>query len=307
MRSFGLRFAGRTAPGRSGPAALRQRAEEAAARLPPLLVAAERVAATVAQGVHGRRRVGTGETFWQFRRYQPGDTIQRIDWRQSAKRQHVYVRENEWEAAESVWLWQDRSASMDYASSNALPEKAESAAVLTLALASLLVRGGERVALLGSGLPPSSGRAVLERLAATLVQPDAAERSLPAVETLPRHARAVLIGDFLSPAAEVEQVVRGFAGLGVRGHLMQVFDPAEETLPFSGRVRFEGLEGEGAALIGRVESVRADYARMIENHRAAIADIARAVGWTCGVHRTDHPPHTALLALFQALSQPPGI
>lgn len=306
MRAFGLRFAGRGEPGAAGPAALRQRAEQAASRLPPLMVAADLVAATVAQGVHGRRRVGTGETFWQFRRYQPGDTVQRIDWRQSAKREHVYIRENEWEAAESVWLWQDRSPSMAYRSGEALPEKAERAAVLTLALASLLVRGGERVALLGSGLPPSSGRAVLERLAAMLVHVDANANSLPVIEPLPRHARIVLVGDFLSPAAEVERVVRGFAGFGLRGHLMQVFDPAEESLPFAGRVRFEGLEGEGAVLIGRVESVRADYARLIEDHRAAIADIARSVGWTAGVHRTDHPPQTALLALYQALSQKPG-
>ena len=181
------------------------------------------------------------------------------------------------------------------------------AAILTLALASLLVRGGERVALLGSGLPPSSGRAVLQRLAVTLAQTDAAAVSLPAIEPVPRHARVVLVGDFLSPAAEVERVVRGFAGYGVRGHIMQIADPAEETLPFDGRVRFEGLEGEGAMLIGRVESIRADYRQLIESHRAAIADIARAVGWTAGVHRTDHPPQTALLALYEALSQPPGL
>ena len=307
MRAFGLRLTGRAEPGGSGPAALRQKAEQAASRLPPLLVAAERVAATVAQGVHGRRRVGTGETFWQFRQYQPGDTIQRIDWRQSAKREHVYIRENEWEAAESVWLWQDRSPSMAYRSNDSLPEKSERAAVLTLALASLLVRGGERVALLGTGLPPSSGRAVLERIAASLARADDSAASLPLTEPLPRHARVVLIGDFLSPAPEVERIVRAFAGFGVRGHLMQVFDPAEETLPFAGRVRFEGLEGEGGALIGRVESVRAEYVKLIESHRAAIADIARAVGWTAGTHRTDHPPQTALLALYQALTQPPGL
>jgi uncharacterized protein (DUF58 family) len=307
VRAFGLRLSGRAAPGTSGPAALRHQAEQAAARLPPLLVAADRVAATVAQGVHGRRRVGIGETFWQFRRYQSGDTIQRIDWRQSAKREHVYIRENEWEAAESVWLWQDRSPSMAYRSIAALPEKGERAAILTLALASLLVRGGERVALLGTGLPPSSGRAAMQRLAVTLSQSDPAAASLPAVEPVPRHARVVLIGDFLSPAAEVERVVRGFAGHGVRGHVMQIADPAEETLPFDGRVRFEGMEGEGGMLIGRVESIRADYRQLIDSHRAAIADIARAVGWTAAVHHTDHPPQAALLALYEALNQPPGV
>ena len=69
------------------------------------LGAAERVAMTVTQGVHGRRRVGSGEAFWQFRRYQPGDGADQIDWRQTAKTDRVYVRETEWEAAQSIWLW----------------------------------------------------------------------------------------------------------------------------------------------------------------------------------------------------------
>jgi uncharacterized protein (DUF58 family) len=304
VRAPGLIFPGRGEAAAATPAAIRRQAEESAARLPPLLVAAERVAATVAQGVHGRRRVGQGETFWQFRRYEPGDSTQRIDWRQSAKRQHVYIRENEWEAAESVWLWQDRSQSMRYASADTLPHKSDRATVLALALASLLVRGGERVALLGTGTPPTSGRAVLERFAATLTRPDDSGRSLPGIERLPRHARVVMIGDFLSPADEVERVIRGYATEGVSGHVVQIADPAEDTLPFAGRVRFEGLEGEGAALIGRVETVRTEYVELIEAHRAAIRDIARRLGWSFTTHHTDHAPHTALLALYTALSEP---
>ena len=245
MRTPGLRFPGRTPDRRQGAAALRHAAEEAAALLPPLLVAAEQIATTIEQGVHGRRRVGQGEAFWQFRRYQPGDSIQRIDWRQTAKRQHVYIRQNEWEAAESVWLWQDTSPSMFFSAAPDRPEKAERAAVLTLALASLLIRGGERVALLGSGLPPSNGRAVLERLATMLSRP--AAPSLPEVQPLPRHARLVIIGDLLSPIAEIEAMARNFAAGSVHGHLLQIVDSSEETLPFEGRVRFEGLEGEGAA------------------------------------------------------------
>src|ERR1700752_108958 len=132
----------------------RHRAEALAAVLPPLLVAAERVAVTVAQGVHGRRRVGQGETFWQFRQYEPGDAATRIDWRESAKSQRVYVRETEWEAAQSVWLWRDRSASMDYSSAGYVaggewPSKRDRAELLLMALACLLVRGGERLTLLG--------------------------------------------------------------------------------------------------------------------------------------------------------------
>ena len=289
-----------------GRADTHHRAEVLAAALPPLLVAAERVAATVSQGIHGRRRVGQGETFWQFRRYQPGDSTQLIDWRQSAKSRHVYVRETEWEAAQSVWLWRDASPSMAYASGPDLPSKRQRAEILLLALGSLLVRGGEHVALLGSAAAPGSGRAALGRIVAAVEEGVASEDSLPAVEILPRFGRIVLIGDFLAPLAEVKAMVDGFANQGLRGHLLQVLDPAEEALPFSGRVRFEGVEGDGDVLIGRVEAVRQDYRSALEAHLGGLAGIARANGWTFASQRTDRPPEKALLALFVVLSEGPG-
>lgn len=283
--------------------ALRQRAEQLAASLPPLMAEAERVAATVAQGVHGRRRVGPGESFWQFRRYQPGDAAGRVDWRQSAKSQKYFVRENEWEAAQSVWLWRDGSPSMRYRSFAAEIEKVERADLLLLALAALLIRGGERVALLGAQERPASGRAALTRLANHLLEGGQRETpSLPQSERLPRHARVVLVGDFLSPLPELEALVRGYAGEGVKGHLLQVLDPAEEDLPFRGRTRFEGVEGEGTLTVGRAETLREAYLNRLAARREAVQGLARAVGWTAAFHRTDRPPQTALLALYVALS-----
>jgi len=298
-----MRVAGsetRKAPG----AALHHRAEVLAAPLPPLLVAAERVASTVSQGVHGRRRVGQGETFWQFRRYQPGDATPRIDWRRSAKSEHLYVRETEWEAAQSVWLWRDGSASMSYASVSGLGPKRRRAELLLMALSVLLVRGGERVALLGSGLRPASGRMVLPRLAGLLDDPNAATPGLPAPEGLPRHARVVLFGDFLAPVPEVRETISAFDRLGVRGHMVQVLDPAEETLPFAGRARFWGPEDEGSVLIGRAETAAAGYRWAMAAHQGALADLARSAGWGFLRHRTDHAPETALLALYLGLAAP---
>jgi uncharacterized protein (DUF58 family) len=288
-------------------AALRDRAEEAASVLPPLLVAAERVAATVAQGVHGRRRVGQGETFWQFRQYEPGDAATRIDWRESAKSQRLYVRQTEWEAAQSVWLWRDASASMDYSSADYIaggdwPTKRDRAELLLLALASLLVRGGERLALLGTALPPMSGRIALSRLAEFIDRDRTDAASLPAFEPLPRAAQLVLIGDFLSPLGAINTAITRFAAAGLKGHLLQLVDPAEEDLPFEGRIRFEGVEERDQVVIGRVESVRDDYAARFRHHRSGLAAMAAALGWSFGVHRTDHPPHLALLGLYAALS-----
>jgi uncharacterized protein (DUF58 family) len=284
--------------------ALRHRAEALAAQLPPLLVEAQRVAVTVSQGVHGRRRVGQGETFWQFRQYEPGEPAQRIDWRESARSERLYVRETEWEAAESVWIWRDTSPSMDYASASALPTKRLRADLVALALAALLIRGGERVTLLGSGVPPATGNAVLNRLALQIERVDRPGPSLPAFEQLPRYAQIVLIGDLLEPLPEIDRLARRFAAMGVKGHLLQVLDPVEETLPFEGRVRFEGLEDEDALLLARVETIRAQYEEKLKRHREGLQALTQAVGWSFAHHRTDRSPTTALLALYGALSRP---
>jgi uncharacterized protein (DUF58 family) len=289
------------------PAELRVRAERAAAALPPLLVAAERVAATVAQGVHGRRRVGQGETFWQFRQYEPGDAAGRIDWRESAKSQRLYIRETEWEAAQSVWLWCDPSASMDYSSAEYVsgaqwPTKRERAELLLVALASLLVRGGERLTMLGSGVAPMTGRIAVSRVVEILSRRRSGGDSLPAFEPLPRAGLLVLIGDFLSPLDDINAAFTRFAAMGLKGHLLQIVDPAEEDLPFDGRVRFAGVEEREEVVVSRVEGIREDYSSRFRDHRASLAVIAGRLGWTFGSHRTDRAPGPALLALYAALS-----
>ena len=280
----------------------RQRAEALAANLPPLLVEAERVAATVAQGVHGRRRVGQGETFWQFRHYEPGDQPQLIDWRQSAKSDHVFVRELEWEAAQSVWLWCDTSASMDWTSSEDHGSKRRRAELLALALVVLLVRGGERVALLGSGQPPASGRGTVTRMALQLEHLEAKDSSLPPVQTLPRFAQVVMLSDFLAPLGDIDRSVRRLAESGVRGHLIQILDPAEESLPYEGRVLFQGLEGEDPWLLSRTESVRDDYQNRLQRQFDGLDAITRSTGWSYTRHRSDASAQAVLLTLYAALS-----
>ncbi len=289
----------------------RQRAEQLASALPPLLVAADRVAATVAQGVHGRRRVGQGETFWQFRRYEFGDTPQQIDWRRSARTDHLFVRETEWEAAQSVWLWRDHSPSMHYQSERDLPTKQSRVDLLLVALMALLVRGGERIALLGDGSVPATGRAALNRLATTLtletlVAPDSEHPGIPHSVPLPRHATVVLIGDFLAPFEAIDRSIRALAAQGVRGHMLQVLDPAEATMPFTGRSRFLGLEAEGDLLVGRAQGLREDYLDRLDEHQNRLRDLARAADWTMAIHHTDQPPQPALLALFVAMTDQPG-
>ena len=283
------------------------RSLELAGTLPALMVAADRVAATVIQGVHGRRRVGQGDAFWQYRPYRDGDSAGRIDWRQSARSRHLFVRETEWEAAASVWLWRDASPSMHYASLRGIDTKAVRAELITLALASLLADASERVALLGSGLRPSSGRLAVRRIAEALFDEDReAGRvplpSLPPIVPLPAYGSIVLVSDWLDPLDRIEAVIRHYASSGVRGHLVQVLDPAEEDLPFDGHVKFEGLEAEGEHTVRRVETVRTAYGARLAAQKEGLQRLARPAGWTVHLHRTDRPPQTVLLSLYLAMA-----
>ena len=278
------------------------RAEAYAAALPPLLIEASRIAETVLQGTHGRRKVGLGESFWQFRPYEPGYPASRIDWRQSARTQKLYVRETEWEAAQSLWLWRDGTASMDYRSAPGLPTKRDYAGLLLLALANLALRGGERAGIL-TAIPslPSTSQAGFARLG-RLLEADAGSGDLPPPHELKRFSNIMLFGDFLGPLPDIATAVERLAGQETSGLLIQVLDPAEIDLPFAGRVRFEGLESETPELAPRAEALRAEYKERLATQQGGLERIAAKAGWRIVLARTDRPALESLIELYTALA-----
>jgi uncharacterized protein (DUF58 family) len=282
--------------------ALQHEAEALGATLPPLLVAADHLAASVSLGVHGRRRTGTGESFWQFRRYRSEDAVTAIDWRQSAKSQHLFVREREWEAAQTVWLWRDNGPNMEFASQkNGTPKKAR-AELLLLALASLLVRGGERTGYWGSGDPAAASKASLSRIARRLMHGKSVEGEPPPAPVR-RGAQLVWFGDFLD--AGTEAAMTRISRAGVAGHLVRIVDPAEEEFPYHGRTRFEAPtsnnRGQESEIFGRAEKLQSAYRARFRAHGEMIAAAASRLGWTSTMHRTDHAPQAALIALYAAI------
>jgi uncharacterized protein (DUF58 family) len=283
------------------PAGIQEQAEQLAATLPPLLVDAERLAASVSLGVHGRRKAGMGESFWQFRRYAPEDPAAAVDWRQSAKSQHLFVREREWEAAQAVWFWRDGSPAMRFKSQFAQVTKIDRATVLALALISLLVRGGERVALLGGTHAPLSGRNSVRRIAHELIDLPPREQALPPDGRVSRKSQFLWFSDFLAPLDRVESSMRRLASAELSGQLVHIVDPAEEDFPFAGRTRFEALTGGDHELFGRAESIQAAYRDRFKAHTEAVAALARRFGWSYLAHRTDKSPELALIALYAAI------
>src|SRR3982750_329389 len=150
-------------------------ARSLSATVPRLTLEARRVAATIIHGLHGRRRAGTGENFWQFRRFVSGEPAARVDWRRSARDDNLYVREREWEAAHTVWIWPDRSPSMVFASALVWETTLDRALVGAFALAEVVGGGGERVGIPGL-MPPTATRNIIERVAETFVH-DPTERA----------------------------------------------------------------------------------------------------------------------------------
>ena len=279
---------------------LQYEAEALGASLPPLLVDAERLASAISLGVHGRRKSGIGESFWQFRRHRQEDSAAVIDWRQSAKSQHLFVREREWEAAQSVWFWCDASPGMRFASGRVT--KADRAKLIALALASLLVRGGERVALYGEGHAPASSRAALRRIGHALLDLPASDKSLPPAATITKNAQFVWLSDFLSPLDSIEMTLRRLSHSAVAGELVHIIDPAEEDFPFTGRTRFEDARGDVSETVGRAEAVAGAYRLRFKAHAEALGALARRLGWSYIAHRTDRSPQVALSALYADMS-----
>jgi uncharacterized protein (DUF58 family) len=267
-----------------------------AASLPRLVLEARRIAANVIHGLHGRRRAGAGESFWQYRRFVSGEPAQRVDWRRSARDDHLYVREQEWEAAHTVWLWPDRSPSMAFASKDARDSKLERGLIVTFALAELLVAGGERVGVPGL-MNPTSSRSVIDKMAQAMLHDDAARLSLPPSFVPSALAEIVVLSDFWSPISEITTMLAGLSASGAHGTLVQIVDPAEESFPYAGRVEFVEPEGFGIITAGRAERWADDYVARVALHRDQIRAETHTLDWLFSTHTTSRSAAELLLFL----------
>ena len=277
------------------------RARERAALIPDLLVEAQRIANTVTLGWHGRRRRGSGDDFWQFRPYDPSEGMTRIDWRRSARDEQTFVRDQEWEAAHTVWIWADDSPSMLFKSGPALVSKQSRALVLAFALAEVLAKSGERVGWPGA-TRPIAARNAAERMAAALSLVGDAPPFPPTADMRAAN-EVVLFSDFLDDPDTLSRRLDRLAGRGVRGTLVHVVDPAEEAFPYRGRTEFQDPETGRRVTLGRAETLAGDYASAFAAHKGAVAETARRRGWNHIVHHTDRPASEALVALHMRLSE----
>ena len=277
------------------------KAERIAGNLPGLLLEADKVAHTFMKGLHGRRRVGQGEAFWQFRQYQPGDQRRDIDWRQSAKRDETYIRQTEWEASQTVWLYRDATESMNYRGYKNLMTKKDYAEVLLLAMAIVILNGGEQVSLLGTNLGPQTTYNSIQRIAEYLpVQTQLAQTGRP----IASRSEVVLFSDFFFPVEQLQAYCEPLALRGVKGSLVQVHCPSEKTLPFKGRMKFYDIETMSTPpiILPQVEAVREQYEQKFREHQETLANAAKSWGWRFTSADTSQRPEDVLGKLYNDMS-----
>lgn len=284
-------------------AELRARADTASLHLPGLILAAEQLAAQVSPGAHGLRRAGPGEDFWQYRPASSTDALRAIDWRRSARSDQEFVRDREAQTAQTAAIWVSGGQGMAFSGAPDRETKAERARLLALALGLLMLRGGERVGLVGQ--PARSGRLQAERLAEALVAAPAAEADADAPDAgaLRPHQRVVLIADFLARPDWLPGFLAQAAGLGTTGVILQLLDPDEESFPYHGAVMFRSQSGALRHESRDAGGLRGAYLARLAERRDWLAAQAGAAGWHFAHASTGDAPAGSLTELWQMMGR----
>jgi len=277
-------------------------AGELASAFPPLYLEAERIAQTVMMGRHGVRRSGQGNEFWQFQNYHAGSDAARIDWRQSAKRGELYIREREDERTQTVCIWLDVSPSMMFQSSAELPLKLHRGIILSLALAMIVERSGDHVFFLAEGYVARSVEQMVEVVAALIGKPGEDRSALPEITAIPQGTKAILLGDFFAEFDELEQQISDIKARGCTAVMAQIMDPVEQNWDFQGRIYLEGLEGEAPVLIDHAGMSRAEYDQEVQKFQQALRETAHIQGWYFFSHCTDQSPYGLMEYTLRCLS-----
>ncbi len=261
-------------------------------------------------GPHLQRRAGSGTEFWQYREYREGDAAHTIDWRKSARSETHYVREREWEKAQTVSLWLSNAPDMQFKHKKSALSKYHYGAILTYIAAAKFLHGGERLSLLGSPIQNRQSAASLHELGAYLAHQDVTDKQTEqsALKTA-QHSIPILLADFWD---EPEQLNKQLAELNTQNHaglLIQIVDPAELSLPYKGRVLLDSANTESRDqlntskfTINKIENIRAEYCTRVKDHCYMIARIAAKQGYRSLCISTDTDFAQATRAIYTALA-----
>ncbi|PCJ97506.1 MAG: DUF58 domain-containing protein [Zetaproteobacteria bacterium] len=283
---------------------LRREAEHHVSDLPALIMRAEKISADVTHGIHAQRKSGLGEKFWQFREYQSTDRPQDIDWRQSAKTDHVLIKQKEWQTTQKTYFWCASGASMAFTSDPKRHTKQEAAQIITLSIALLLRQSEEQIGTFGD-IKTGHSENKIQKIGQLLLQQASTESPLPDTThfALPHHASFIGTGDFLCPIEDITRCMHSISANAQNGIIVQILDPAELNLNYKGRIRFRGVHNDELELINNVSSIRDDYIQRINNHIDQVKLLCHEQNWSYILHNTNNDITVTLKDIWPVINK----
>ena len=267
---------------------MRFQAEKLASITPNLSIKANKLANTVWEGIHNRNKAGIGENFWQFKKYEYGDPIHLIDWKKSAKSENIFIQEQELSTIQNINIWRDTSNSMKYSSNKNIDTKINIADLITLTLSIILIKNGERVRLNSLNSMNFNGEEAIKIITNEIKSKIPNKfQSNPNIEEIKNGSTCIFISDFLYNTEITDQTIKNLSSRNIRGLLIHITDPAEKNFPYSGRINFNGLEGEDPYLIGNANAIKKDYIGAFNTHSKKIKKIAQSFRWNYFMHVTN--------------------
>lgn len=277
------------------------KAKEQADKLPDILAQAKQIAHSIMAGWHGRKQAGDGDVFWQFRAYNQQESTKYIDWRRSAKDNALTIKEQEWQAAISFWLWADNSTSMHFRSKAAPFLKQEKALILILALAEILARSGERVGY------PSISKAQASKKSAEIIaarlQQEKPTNPMPPLDKISNGSNFIIASDFLLPIDKISDMINKLASRNITGMFIHIIDPAEINFPFAGHTEFSDMQGDNKIIFGRAQNIKQEYEKLFTKHKQQIENLCKKVGWFYIAHQTNESTQNSLIKAHTMLDK----
>lgn len=277
-------------------------------RLRRLSLRPRRPAVLSAAGRHDSRNRGGGLEFAQYRLYERGDDLRRIDWKLYARSDRFFVRDAERESPVAIWIVLDASASMSQADL-ATPQwsRFDAARRLAASLIQVALQQGDRFGLMVASagasvvIKPGAGARHRDRVALTLAafKPEGVAHWTRDVAVLGQRLGPSDLVLILSDGFD-DDCVAGAERLAASGRdvaLIQILTADERDFPFDDGYRFEDLESDGH-VVGDGRALRADYLTRMAEARAALVARLDAHGVRHVLHVVDEPADRPIRALF---------
>ena len=263
-------------------------------------------------GSYASPRRGTSLEFADYRRYAPGDDLRYLDWGIYARSDKLYIKVFREEVDLFVYIFIDASASMAFPS---LSEKFLPASHIAAALSYVVLANHDHVKLhlLGNQFPHSASPLFRgRRRIADCIQFMAAVNPTGPLELAPalaehlrrlrRPGKAILISDFMMPAASYQQGLNLLRAFNLDIAVIQVLTRQEIDPLFSnGSLNIVDSETDAELSFQWDAGARRRYQARLAQHNATIRSFCHQGGIDYSIYLTDRELEDFVFAALPAI------